>query len=315
MENAISTLISTVQQIQLACYFNVAILSIFVADYVHTSTTEISLLWPAPWSFVKIAFLISRYTPFLDGFIILIAVPLLSPPVDVCIRLVRAEIWSASIGNTFSQLLLIYRAYALLGRTRISAILLSGLGFALVALELATSIGFAVAVPVEGITEVPGISLPSIIPRCLVGEANKVSTSSLITIGPVETMAFETILFGVITWAKIKKYKEDRNQLIRKIYKDAYLYYLLLFLVSAGSLVMWFLTRGPIRSIPPAIPRYFGSIIASRIILNIREYANSDPTMGGTGSAQVGKTTQPVSRLRFAGGGQSSGVDTELRLP
>lgn len=36
------------------------------------------------------------------------------------------------------------------------------------------------------------------------------------------------VLFGMVYWAKKKKYKEDESLLIKKLYRDAFLYYLLL---------------------------------------------------------------------------------------
>ena len=66
----------------------------------------------------------------------------------------------------------------------------------------------------------------------------------------------------------------------------------------------------------PRLPRYFASIISSRVILNIRQYANVQKTSVETGLTEVGgEMTQPVSALRFASGGQTiSAVDTDLRL-
>lgn len=68
--------------------------------------------------------------------------------------------------------------------------------------------------------------------------------------------------------------------------------------------------------LPSRLTRYFSSIISSRIILNIRQFANGQRTSADTGLTAVGReTTLPVSRLHFANDSQTiSVVDAELRL-
>ncbi len=67
----------------------VALMTFFTVDYFHTLITEVrpvqpvvslptsligfweqvNFLWSAPWTIIKVIFFISRYSPFLDGFI------------------------------------------------------------------------------------------------------------------------------------------------------------------------------------------------------------------------------------------------------
>jgi len=304
MDNLIATLIFTVRQLQITRYFDVAIFTVFVADFLHTLPTEINSIWAAPWSIVKVLYLISRYTPFFDGpgEIAIISLPL--PSSEVCSHLLRAEIWSSGLGEACSLLLLVYRAYALVGRSRFFAILLSILALGMVAVTL------SVASLTQG-NILPTGNVPDIFPKCSVGEAGVV-TNRLILAVPIVTIIYETILFGVVYWAKIKTYKQDDNWLMRKIYRDAFMYYLFLLVVAVASLILWFTTSGSVREMSSSLPRYISSIISSRIILNIRQYAGvTHRTTAETGLTGVGgETTQAVSGLRFANiSGQVSVVD------
>lgn len=64
--------------------------------------------------------------------------------------------------------------------------------------------------------------------------------------------------------------------------------------------------------------RYIASIISSRIILNIRQYADVHRTYLEAGSTSTGggETSQPASGLHFASESNQtiSAVDTELRI-
>ena len=72
----------------------------------------------------------------------------------------------------------------------------------------------------------------------------------------------------------------------------------------------------PILRNTPSFPRYFTSIISTRVILNIRQYASVTNSSAETGAADMGDgTARPVSGLQFARGGRTiSAVDTELQL-
>lgn len=57
---------------------------------------------------------------------------------------------------------------------------------------------------------------------------------------------------------------------------------------------------------PSKLPRYFSSIITSRIILNIRQYGNRN------GNDRTESTSEPISQLRVASGGVTFGSSIGL---
>jgi hypothetical protein len=104
-----------------------------------------------------------------------------------------------------------------------------------------------------------GTNVPSIFPKCTVGETDVVANKVLLGV-PIITIIYETserslelrvlilecdslkfhqVLFGVVYWAKVKKYREDENWLIRKIYWDAFMYYLFLVGEFLGTSREW----------------------------------------------------------------------------
>ncbi len=160
------------------------------------------------------------------------------------------------------------------------------------------------------------------------------------------------VLFGTVYWAKVKKFKEDNNHLMRKIYGDASIYYLislgkpnfagcddLLWVIElytrqsfqyrasfsglhqmvpfATSLLCtssFFVNEtGHLKS--PRVPRILISIISCKVILNIRQYGNGrqDSDMNNAGTISAGEPSRPISSIRFDSG-QNSGLDTILGL-
>lgn len=301
----LQTLIWALQQFSITQYCKVSLVTLFLADYFHTLTTEISFLWPSPWTVVKFMFFISRYSPFLDAAIYIFFISASSPSSDVCLQVLRTNIWSSGIGQMSAQVLLIFRAYALLGQTRLSGVLLSI--FAVVVFAT----GFTLVISLHIRLSVLPSPLPGVLPGCLVASSSTAEDGYAIA-GIIASIIYETILFLIIYWAKRQRYKGEQSWLMRKIYNDALVYYLFSLVFSASGIIVWFSSAGPLRDLSSPVPRFLISIVSCRIVLHIRKYgneggliANTSDSLGTLGGAQI----ETLSRLRF---NQMTVMDSEL---
>ncbi|KAF5359411.1 hypothetical protein D9756_003585 [Leucocoprinus leucothites] len=292
----LQTLIWALQQFSITQYCKVSLVTLFLADYFHTLTTEISFLWPSPWTVVKFMFFISRYSPFLDAAIYIFC---LSPSLEDqhMVKRYRTDVRA--------RLLLIFRAYALLGQTRLSGVLLSI--FAVVVFAT----GFTLVISLHIRLSVLPSPLPGVLPGCLVASSSTAEDGYAIA-GIIASIIYETILFLIIYWAKRQRYKDEQSWLMRKIYNDALIYYLFSLVFSASGIIVWFSSAGPLRDLSSPVPRFLISIVSCRIVLHIRKYGNeggliadTSDSLGTLGGAQI----ETLSRLRF---NQMTVMDSEL---
>ncbi|KAF9444860.1 hypothetical protein P691DRAFT_735880 [Macrolepiota fuliginosa MF-IS2] len=313
MDGTVTTLIWAIQQFSITQYCKVALITVFTADYFQTLATEITFLWPAPWTVLKAVFLVTRYSPFVDAAMFIFIITALTPSTEVCTQILRVNVWSSGIGQMSAQVLLIYRAYALLGQTRPSAIILSV--FAIIVFAT----GFTLLALIHHHLSVLQSPLPGFLPGCLIASSSTAEDGYAIA-GIIASIIYETILFLTICWAKFQKYKEDGNWLMKRIYSDALVYYLISLVISALGIIVWFSSTGPIRDLSSPVSRFLISIVSCRIILHIRKYGHeglrvlNDSGAFGTINMVAGETVQSISGIEFAGPGQRRRVDTEIGL-
>ncbi|KAJ3562620.1 hypothetical protein NP233_g9459 [Leucocoprinus birnbaumii] len=241
-DGVVPTLIWALQQFAVTQYCKVAFITLFAADYFYTLTTEISFLWPSPWTVVKAVFFVSRYTPFLDAAIYIFLIRASNPSSDVCLTILRTNIWSSGIGQMSAQVLLIFRAYALLGQTSISRILLSV--FALVVFAT----GFTLVISLHVRLSVTPSPLPGVLPGCLIASSSAAEDGYAIA-GIIASIIYESILFLIIYWAKRRRYRSEHSWLMKKIYNDALIYYLFSLAFAASGIIVWFSSAGPLRDL------------------------------------------------------------------
>ncbi|KAF8999406.1 hypothetical protein BDQ17DRAFT_1410694 [Cyathus striatus] len=81
-------------------------------DYFLTLNLEVNLIWPSSLGVVKILFLIARYSPFIDSFIIFYHhfTPNLSP--ESCLKAYHANGWTYLCGAFFAEAILTLRTWA-----------------------------------------------------------------------------------------------------------------------------------------------------------------------------------------------------------
>ncbi|ESK91367.1 hypothetical protein Moror_2771 [Moniliophthora roreri MCA 2997] len=91
----------------------VSSITILVYDYILTIQMEVDLVWSSSLSWVKVLYLIQRYTPFVDSYVLLLYVWLSS---DVsgrtCTAIMNFCMWMHVIGITVSEILLTLRTWA-----------------------------------------------------------------------------------------------------------------------------------------------------------------------------------------------------------
>ncbi|TBU54378.1 hypothetical protein BD310DRAFT_886248 [Dichomitus squalens] len=93
-------------------YLQFAALTCSILEIISTLPDEISLIWPARRSFMKVIFLVNKYSPLLD-FIFIVLVDMIAREPHMCAIYFQALTYSYFIGTLISEVILILRTHAL----------------------------------------------------------------------------------------------------------------------------------------------------------------------------------------------------------
>ncbi|KAF9465496.1 hypothetical protein BDZ94DRAFT_1253950 [Collybia nuda] len=242
-------------------YLNVASLVIFIFDYFQTLDLEIDYVWKSKGFTGKALFFLNRYPPFVD-------VPLtvyyyLNGGVSsrTCSILDSVTIWMTSFGIAMSEVILLLRTYALWGRNRIILVILTTL---LVGIYITVIVILTIFIRSVKYGNPP---LP-IISGCY-----DVEGSDILFVVFVLLLLNETIVFTLTMWVGVKRYRHAHNPLVVVLYRDGILFFGLIFAISCSYILV--LTVGPeeFYDILNTFQRVMHSILASHIILHVRETA------------------------------------------
>ncbi|KAF5351016.1 hypothetical protein D9756_008374 [Leucocoprinus leucothites] len=122
---------------------------------------------------------------------------------------------------------------------------------------------------------------PAILPNCYL----IVERQPELAMWSVVIIIIEDLLFMVLAIAaKFKmRYSLTTDSLVRKVYSDATYYFIINFLVSAMSLLLYKFLPGPLKQISGAFPSVMTRCLASHVILRLREHSTTEVTTAATG--------------------------------
>ncbi|KAJ7151639.1 hypothetical protein C8R46DRAFT_1122656 [Mycena filopes] len=231
-------------------------------DYFLTLNAEISLMWSSKWSISKILFFSTRYSPAFDVPILLYYSLVSNLSFERCSQLQAASSWGTLFGIASAEAILILRSYALSGRRRCILILFSGL-WTVHVLLMSTILNGPPPFP-----EIPG---------CFLTKGNAIFPS--ISFGIV--LLFDTTIIAYTSWIWLCTYRHSKNALIMTLYRDGFMYYLLICVISSLNVATILNAPVPTNQIFNTFLRVIHSILSTRILLHARafEHLDSEQTM------------------------------------
>ncbi|KAF9446641.1 hypothetical protein P691DRAFT_170475 [Macrolepiota fuliginosa MF-IS2] len=96
---------------QIDQYFNVASVAYWLYEYFLTIIPEISFIWPSRWTSVKVLYLLTRYSPFVDSGLAIPAYIISTATTEMCMNLNIAHTIFVYIGIVFAEVMLVYRVW------------------------------------------------------------------------------------------------------------------------------------------------------------------------------------------------------------
>lgn len=248
-------------------YADVAACAMIVYDYMLTFRMEVDLVWKSKWNVVKILFLFQRYMPFADVCYLSVYRQLAFNLSDVdCTWLMHTTGFMFITGFLASEALLSIRVFALWNRDIRLAIFLPILFVAVFAPAYYAMYLYVHSIQVA-IPPFPGFH------GCFVVGASEavIWTWALL-------MVWNTITLALIMIPGIKsRYAGTNSTLANIIYRDGAFYYIYLFIFSSLNIVLSLTLVPAKRPLIASLERGLHSILASRVILHMREQARAQP--------------------------------------
>lgn len=240
---------------------------VLVYDYMITFDLEASLIWShhSGWSWTAILFMLNRYLPFVGSANFLWHEFTSGVTHGVCENLFEATGWLILVSVTTAEIILTIRTWAVWQRTRILTIALSIFFVVVWGPNIAVMWIFLDSIEF-GPTPYPGYQ-----------GCNIVKSSQIMAVTWGLLMLYETVILILMVYRGYISYRNGGNSaLFNVVYRDGVLYYFYLFVLSLVNII-----------VISSHPRYIfilasyehaiHAILASRMILHMRDLASRDP--------------------------------------
>ncbi|PPQ74693.1 hypothetical protein CVT26_007603 [Gymnopilus dilepis] len=246
----------------------VAAAALYVWDYCLTFGMEVDLVWSSRWNIIKVLFLVQRYLPFIDTCILTIYRDLQPGRTGHgCTVIEQATGFLYVAGYTIAEALLTMRVWAVWNRSKALAFLLP-LAFCIVwapafvvMYEFQLSLRFAP-------TPIPGV------PGCFVIAASDVLKWAWVSL--IVWNAF-TLFLMLIPGMRHYRAQLQSTILYSVVYRDGTFYFVYLFALSIINIVLSVTVTPTKRFFISSLERCLHSMLASRVILHMRDHARRPP--------------------------------------
>ncbi|KAF8060221.1 hypothetical protein FPV67DRAFT_1674180 [Lyophyllum atratum] len=280
------SLVVSASRLQTVKYINVASGAVLVFDYFQTFAMEVEFFWTPEWNIGKVLYLFARYTAFFDVPLVIYcaSIPALfsnslieftwdfsfadalasNVSHKTCYQVYAVSAYSTLIGIAFSEAIMILRTYGLWANNR------------KILIFLLTFLAFIV---------IPALIILSIFLKSLKYGAPPLPTvtgcyptagSIVLFVDFVLIILLECTIMSLTVWIGVKHFRHSRNRLVYTLYRDGIFFFVYLFLISAGNIVV--LVAGPPEYVDllNTFQRVMHSILSTRIMLHVRDTARSD---------------------------------------
>ncbi|TFK50620.1 hypothetical protein OE88DRAFT_1661137 [Heliocybe sulcata] len=281
MSSAVTDIIATANHLQVVRYTQVASMAVLIIEWFLVIGEEVEYIWRAPWTFIKVLYLLSRYTPFLDtpfDLIIYLHPRISSEECQISYKIATA---STFIGMTISECILVARTYAIYGLSRTVGVTL-GIG-----VVISTIVGSITLAIYEG-SLVFGPAPSPAIPGCFLRKSNNIVFFNFVIL-----LCWEFLIVILTTYKGIRVLRISRVPTMEILYRDGIVFFFVLLILSSANIAVFLAAPPEYLDLLDTLTRCLHSIVCCRVLLNLRA------------AAHLSDNTTSISQLRsdidFAG--------------
>jgi len=269
---------------QLLSYFDVISSALVVYDALLTIELEVGLIWKAPWSLLKVVYLVQKYLPFIDAVALGLRHQFASNlSAEACYIDYNVAGYMFIVGVTLSEVILTWRVWAVWHRNKKLAVFLPVIFISIFAPTFAIANLF--------LSSIKFSPLPFDQVGCFITAANPILYLLWVLL-----MVYDVVVLVLMCIPGISAYKMGGNSgLFKAVYRDGILYYLYQLAVSVLNVVFTLTLPADLSSILTSTGRVMQAILTSRVLLHIRKQTRAnviyaDPELrrhGGGGTSQT----------------------------
>ncbi|KAF9466691.1 hypothetical protein BDZ94DRAFT_129860 [Collybia nuda] len=242
-------------QPELKSYIILIVSTILAYDWLCTIDEEVAYVWSRPWSLGTFVFILNRYLPAVDTYMVMNLAWMASSP-QFCYRHHVIMMWFLASGMFLSELILILRTYAIWNGQRSILICLI-----LVALVTLSTLLAVLIVGMDALTYGPAKG-PN-------HGCNIIRTNDITLIYYLTILASETIIV-ILTVIKAIQNRGSRSSWVLQLSRDGLVFYVFMLGMTIANVVVTVTTSSPRYKNFLAFPqRVLHSILCTRVILLI----------------------------------------------
>ncbi|KAA1476605.1 hypothetical protein DENSPDRAFT_874728 [Dentipellis sp. KUC8613] len=247
-------------------------------DFVLNLSDEVDLVWRSRWNTVKILYLLNRYFAFVNIVIGVYQEVGYHMSSSRCHSLYTATAWVIAYGIGISEMVLIFRTWALWGkhnRLACTIVILFVVCWVVLSIYVEEFTRSLVFVQINTIS--PGLR------GCFIVKASKV-----LCVCWSIALAYETLIVGLTLIKAFQNFRHSTSLLLLTIYRDGVLSYISLLVSSIANVLVIRLAPPGYMNLLFGIQHALHIVLTSRLILNIRR--NAPATTMATSDMQLEQT-------------------------
>ncbi|KLO09661.1 hypothetical protein SCHPADRAFT_943473 [Schizopora paradoxa] len=263
----VTLILNTLIQAVNVKYTFVSAVVLLLYDTIINLPDEIDFIWYHGWSVGKVLYILTRYSCFFDAVVVLWYSFSTSLSSESCRILYEMTNWSMTVGVIMCQVVFIIRTYAIWGKNNLILAYLSAVEVTAVVasiIELNQSNRSVIFVPSPSQAIVPCVPI--------LGNNKLFICFSIVMVVELNILCL-SLIKGFSQW------KRESTPLVHTLYRDGVVYFAVLFSISLMNLIFVLKTfNTPYFYIVAEPQRVFHSVLASRVIINVRKTVSENET-------------------------------------
>ncbi|TFK17658.1 hypothetical protein FA15DRAFT_760982 [Coprinopsis marcescibilis] len=281
-----------VEQKVVANCLQAAISTALIVDYIETLPAEVTYVWAAPWTMIKVLFLLARYSPFVTASLVIAYSFTESADTlaSTCDTLVGFAGMFVVVNIALSEAIFFARIYALSGRSRHMLFYLS---FQWIAVHLTQFVMMGIVVKSLTYPIIPhvtarvgcfGFPLPRLIP----------AIQALFSL----SMFSGGVLLLIMGYLGFQRFRHARASNLMNIYfRDGILYFLALASLAIVNIVLGVYITGPSNFVIGECQGILYSMLSCRLLLHMRHVGNKSTATQFSDRNQLGRACPNPEQL------------------